>query len=160
MGFLTILLAAAIFVIWPVKQMCSGIEAGVRKRSGAAILYAILSLALVLSGFAAFMVTVNLNDTEGLALFPPWFFAAAIAFFVILIWSWLIKRNTTCPRCKEPFVAKKIGDDDLGVSSNAYTKKVNDSCHTYEKHRHMLTYRCTSCGHEWQKNEEVERQLD
>ena len=76
-----------------------------------------------------------------------------------LIIMLLIRSSTKCPKCKEVWVAKKTGDEDMGVSSNAYTKKVGDEYRTYEKHNHLLSYRCTSCGHEWQKTVERERQL-
>lgn len=78
---------------------------------------------------------------------------------VVLIIMLCIRSSTKCPKCKEVWVAKKTGDEDMGVSSNAYTKKVGDEYRTYERHNHLLSYRCTSCGHEWQKTIERERQL-
>ena len=119
-------------------------------------IFIVLSLLLIPSGICGIIALcggVNLDNN-------PKAFLMGCAFPVIVILMLYLYFSTKCPKCKKSFVAKKIGDEDLGVSSNAYRKKVNDSYHTYEKHRHLLTYRCTSCGHEWQKTVEVERRLD
>lgn len=72
----------------------------------------------------------------------------------------LIRHTTKCPKCKKVWVGEKLSDEDMGVSSNAYTKKDGNEYHTYEKHHYLLSYRCISCGHEWQKTVERERRLD
>jgi hypothetical protein len=79
---------------------------------------------------------------------------------IALVIMLIIKSTTKCPKCKKVWVGKKIGDEDLGVCSNTFTRKSGDSYHTYEKHRHVLSYRCISCGHEWQKTVERDKQLD
>lgn len=85
---------------------------------------------------------------------------AGVIALVPLIIMLLIRHSTKCPKCKKVWVGKKLSDEDMGVSSNTYTKKTGNDYHTYEKHRYLLSYRCISCGHEWQKTVERERQLD
>lgn len=71
-----------------------------------------------------------------------------------------IRAGTRCPQCNKVWVGKKVGDEDLGVCSNTFTRKDGDTYHTYEKHKHLESYRCTSCGHEWEKTVTREERLN
>lgn len=69
------------------------------------------------------------------------------------------KKNSRCPSCGKDWGLKEMDSEDLGPSSNAYTKEENGKSHTYERHRYLTTYKCSSCGHELQRTEEKERCL-
>lgn len=113
--------------------------------------YYLLGLALLGSGILAIVFLFQkATDAAG---------GAGILCLVLLAIMLYVRHTTKCPHCKKVWVGKKIGDEDLGVSSNAYTKKVGDSYRTYEKHKHLLSYKCTSCGNEWQKTVEKTREL-
>ena len=83
-----------------------------------------------------------------------------IGSLILLGLMWLIRSGTQCPICKKDFVAKMIGDEDLGVCSNAFRKKFGDAYHTYEKHKCRYYYECTACGHKWQRTVEEDKRLD
>lgn len=91
---------------------------------------------------------------------PQMSILTGVACLIALVIMLCIKSTTKCPKCKKVWVGKKIGDEDLGACSNTFTKKDGDSYHTYEKHRHRLSYRCISCGHEWQKTVERDKRLN
>ena len=166
-----IVLAASVFVILPGKMIDDIDTTACAKRNGAAMLYAVLSCILALMGcvvgcsvIVALVSTVFIckRDISELSKIPipPWFFAAAVAFFILLIWSWYIKWSTTCPKCKKSFVVKEIGDVDFGGASNACRKKVGERYHTSEKHGYDLpTHRCSACGHKFRKTVWQEKSL-
>ena len=85
----------------------------------------------------------------------------AVFFGLPLLFAMFYMRHTTkCPQCKKVWVGKRLSDEDLGACSGVFSKKVGDKYHQYEKHKHLKSYQCTACGHEWQKNVTVDKQLD
>ena len=113
--------------------------------------YFLFGLAMLASGIGAIYLLVKGTTDD----------AGGTGILCLILWGIMmyIRHTTKCPHCKKVWVAKKIDDEDLGVSSNAYTKKVGDSYRTYEKHKHLLSFKCISCGNEWQKTVERTREL-
>ena len=112
----------------------------------------VFGLALIAVGaFAIYALTKNARDVAmvagGLCLVP----------LLIMLY---IRHTTKCPRCKKVWVGKRLANEDLGASSGVFTRKSGDNYHQYEKHKHRLSYQCTSCGHEWQKIVERDHRLD
>lgn len=108
---------------------------------------------VVLGGVAIFLL--NSPQAEPVAAIIPGFFC-----LIFLLGMLKLRSDTKCPHCNKVWVGKKIGDEDLGACSNTFTKKEGDTYHTYEKHRHRESYKCISCGNEWQKTVEKDKRLN
>lgn len=119
-----------------------------------ALLYNILTLALIPTGICALLFVLGLFIGFN---FPLNAMLAAFAFPAILLARWYIKSSTKCPKCKKDFVVGEVDSQPVGAPSNSYRK---GDGHTYEKRSYLKTYRCSSCGHEFQKTVEVEKRLN
>lgn len=115
-------------------------------------------LGVIATGACALICIVGLVSGKGIP--SAEIFWAAIAFPVVLLWRWHLKTSTKCPKCGKDFALKEINSEDQGTLSNVYYKGEGSSRHQYEKHRILVTYRCTSCGHELQRKKEKEIRLD
>ena len=85
--------------------------------------------------------------------------AMAILCLVCLGLMLHIRQTTKCPQCKKVWVGKRLANEDLGTSSGVFTKKCGNEYCQYQKHKHRLSYKCISCGHEWEKIVEKDHRL-
>ena len=116
--------------------------------------YYVFGLAMIaLGGLALFMQFAEGADRD----MPPILGLLCLVPLAIMLY---IRHTTKCPNCKKVWVGKRLSNEDLGTSSGVFTKKSGDTYHQYEKHKHRLSYQCTSCGHEWQKIVERDHRLD
>ena len=113
---------------------------------------------LLVTGACALICIVGFVSGKGIPSMEV--LMAAIAFPAILVWRRQLKTSTKCPKCGKDFTLKEIDSEDQGALTNKYWKGEGSSRHQYEKHRILVTYRCTSCGHELQRKKEKEIRLD